>query len=217
MAAIANSSSCSYFGSCQKKSERDIHDGSTPREKRNCTVYLRLDPSQSVLGIDLLGNPNVQDPAHIDAIKFRRSFRVPYFVFATIVDLFRSRDEWNPARSTAPGALSQHPLEIKVLSALFILGRGTDLDTVSMLSRISIGTLTSFFIISVRKCPHCMMSTFSCQRARNCVLSQKNTHKWAFLDVLGVQTASVSFGIGVRTMSVAYIRARKESLQWPTP
>ena len=29
--------------------------------------------------------------------------------------------------------------------ALFILGRGTDLDTVSMRSHISIGTLSSFF------------------------------------------------------------------------
>ncbi len=44
-----------------------------------------------------------------------------------------------------PGAPTPHQLEIKVLCALFILGRGTDLDTVSILSRISIGTLTSFF------------------------------------------------------------------------
>ena len=117
----------------QLASEGDIHDGSTPRKKKNCPVYHRLDLSQSVFGIDILGNPNIQDPAHVDAIKFRRRFRVPYSVFAIIVDLFRSRDEWNPARSTAPGAPSPHPLEIKVLCALFILGRGTDLDTVSML------------------------------------------------------------------------------------
>ncbi len=70
-----------------------------PQGEINCTVYRRLDPSQSVFGIDVLGNPNIQDPAHVDTIKFRRRFRVPYSVFAINVDLFRSRDEWNPGLS----------------------------------------------------------------------------------------------------------------------
>ncbi len=130
-----------------------------PKEKkRNCTVYPRLDPSQSVFGIDILGNPDIQDPA---CIKFRRIFRDPYSVFAIIVELFRCRDEWNPARSTAPGAPSPHTLEIKVLCVLFILGRGTNIDTVSILSHISIGTLTTFFHHFCEKKLPCMMSIFS--------------------------------------------------------
>jgi hypothetical protein len=42
--------------------------------------------------------------------------------------------------------------------------------------------------------------------------SQTNTQEWTFLDVLEVQTASISFRIGVSTMSLTYIRARNESL-----
>ena len=38
-----------------------------------------------------------------------------------------------------------HPIQVKIMCALFILGRGTDLDTVSMLSQIAIGTISSFF------------------------------------------------------------------------
>ncbi len=52
-----------------------------------------------------------------------------------------------------------------------------------------------YFIISVQKYLPCMTSIFSCQSARACVLSQTNALEWAFLDLLGVQTASISFGI----------------------
>jgi hypothetical protein len=98
-------------------------------------------------GIYILDNPNIQIPMHPDAIKFRKQFRVPFSIFTVILEMFCSCDGWNPAPADGqrvPDAVP-HSLDIKILSSLFILGRGVDLDTVSMLAGISIGTLTSVF------------------------------------------------------------------------
>ena len=119
-------------------------DSPCPRKKRNCIKYHRHNAWQSVFSMNVLNNPNIQSPSHPDAIKFRRQFRVPYSLFVTIVEMFRTRDGWNPSNSDDPQSRAPHPLEIKILCSLFVLGRGTDLDTVSMLSHISIGSLTSF-------------------------------------------------------------------------
>ena len=132
-----------WFLSRKRKPELEQPEYSSPR--RQCKVYRRLDAWGSIFGDAILQNPNIQDPKHPDGIKFKRRFRVPYSVFLSILANFRSRDEWNPASSKDRRAHAQHPLEVKILCALFILGRGTDLDTVSMLACISIGTLTSFF------------------------------------------------------------------------
>ena len=105
----------------------------------------RLDAWGSIFGDDILQNPNIQLPTHPDGIKFKSRFQVLYSVFMSIVGMFRTREGWNPATSTDPRAQAAHPLEIKILASLFILGRGVDLDTVSMLSRISVTVLTTVF------------------------------------------------------------------------
>ena len=131
---------------CSKKRKQIVPD-SLPcsRKSRAGVSLLRRDAWGSIFGLDTLMNPHIQNPQHPAGIRFRKRFRVPYAVFLKIVDMFKSREGWNPASSNAARASNTHPLEIKILCSLFILGRGVDLDTVSMLSRISIGTLTSFF------------------------------------------------------------------------
>ncbi len=112
---------------CLEASKRKEHgnsapelDSPCPRKKRECKKYHRQNAWQSVFGMKVLNNPNIQNPTHPDAIKFRRRFRVPYSPFVAIVELFRSRDGWNPANSDHP---TPHPLEVKILSSLFMLGR----------------------------------------------------------------------------------------------
>ena len=63
-------------------------------------MFRRLDAWGSIFGDDILQNPNIQNPNHPDGTKFRRRFRVPYFIFMSIVGMFRSREGWNPANST---------------------------------------------------------------------------------------------------------------------
>jgi hypothetical protein len=129
-----------------RKRKQQDHEPEDSRPRRPNLVYRRLDAWGSVFGEDILQNPHIQDPTHPDGIKFRLRFRVPYSVFQSIVANFRSRDGWNPAGDSGDlRAHTPHPLEVKVLCALFILGRGIDLDTVSMLSGISISRITIFF------------------------------------------------------------------------
>ena len=59
--------------------------------------------------------------------------------------MFITKDGWNPVSASDFYGKPSHPIQAKIMFALFILGRGTDLDTVSMRSHISIGTLSSFF------------------------------------------------------------------------
>ena len=118
------------------------------RQKRKARASLslkRLRAWDSIFGLDILQNPNIQIPAHPDGIKFRLRFRVPYSVFAAIVHMFTTNDSWNPVSASDFYGKPSHPIQVKIMCALFILGRGTDLDTVSMLSHIAIGTLSSFF------------------------------------------------------------------------
>jgi hypothetical protein len=108
-------------------------------------VRRRLHSWDSVFGKDILLNSNIQNPQHPDGEKFRLRFRVPYSVFAGIVQMFVTREGWNPFGAHDRFRKPSHPIQIKILWSLFILGRGTDLDTVSMLSHISIGSLSQFF------------------------------------------------------------------------
>ena len=119
------------------------------RQKRKARASLslkRLRAWDSIFGLDILQNPNIQIPAHPDGIKFRLRFRVPYSVFAAIVHMFTTKDSWNPVSASDFYGKPSHPIQVKIMCALFILGRGTDLDTLSMLSHNSIGTLSSFFL-----------------------------------------------------------------------
>ncbi len=120
-------------------------EGPCPKKRRKHYEYSRLDAWKSVFGIYILDNPKIQIPTHPDAIKLKKQFRVPYSILTVILEMFSSRDRWNPASADCLWVPVLHSLKIKILSSLFILGRGVDLDTVSMLAGISIGTLISFF------------------------------------------------------------------------
>ena len=115
------------------------------RRGRDWDIRRRLNSWDSVFGKDILLNSNIQNPQHLDGKRFRLRFRVPYSVFSGIVQMFLTREGWNPSGAHDSFHKPAHPIQIKIMCALFILGRGTDLDTVSMLSRISIGTLSQFF------------------------------------------------------------------------
>jgi hypothetical protein len=129
-----------------RKRKQQHHEPEDRRPRRPNLVFRRLDAWGSVFGEDILQNPHIQYPTHPDGIKFRLRFRVPYSVFQCIVADFRSRDGWNPSGDSGDlRAHAPHPLEVKILCALFILGRGIDLDTVSMLAGISTASITFFF------------------------------------------------------------------------
>ena len=76
----------------RKKHRHQASELHSPRKKRNCKKYRSLNSLDSVFGMCVFNNPNIKDPSHplADAIKFRRRFRVPYSLFSTIVDMFRT-------------------------------------------------------------------------------------------------------------------------------
>ncbi len=61
---------------------------SCPRKRRNCKMYCKLDSWNSMFGMDILNNPNIQILTQTEAIKFRRRFMVTYTVCLTIVAFF---------------------------------------------------------------------------------------------------------------------------------
>ena len=61
------------------------------RQKRKAMASLslkRLTALDSIFILQILQNPNIQNPSHPDLIKFRLRFRVSYSVFAAIVHMF---------------------------------------------------------------------------------------------------------------------------------
>ena len=189
----------------RKRKQQLRDEGPLPRTRRQLK-YQRRDAWQSIFGCDCLLNPNIQNPKHPEGIKFRRRFRVPYSVFLTIVDMFKSREGWNPPSSKDARAHAPHPLEIKILCSLFILGRGIDLDTVSMLLRISIGTLTSFF-------------HHFC--AKMAILYNEYIYMQKDNDLVAVTAQYARMGfpgcVGSTMMFCIYIKVKRASLQWHTP
>merc|ERR1711998_385318 len=72
----------------------------------------------------------VKQPRHRDGKLFRRRFRVPYTMFRRLVSMWRERqgggtdlDEDGLRKTDAIGRPC-HPLELKILAALRVLGRG---------------------------------------------------------------------------------------------
>ena len=114
--------------------------------------------------------------------------------------MFITKDCWNPVSTSDFYGKPSHPIQVKIMCVLFILGRGTDLDTVSVLSHISIGTLSSFSITLARKWPLCFTSTCTCQWETFWQLFFLYTLKWDFLDVWDVQIVYISIGIDACTM-----------------
>ena len=74
---------------------------------------------------------------------FRRRFRVPYVVFDRIVSLVRERNLFRE-NCDAIGRPA-HPLEVKILGVLRILGRGVCYDDISELTNISEEVIRVFF------------------------------------------------------------------------
>ena len=137
---------------CFNNRKREQNDSSSvdqqSRQKRKARASLslkRLTAWDSIFGHDILQNPNIRNPAHPDGVKRRLRFRAPCSVLAAIVHMFTTKDGWNPVSASHFYGKPIPSHSRQDMCALFILGRGTDLDTVSMLSRISMGTHSSFF------------------------------------------------------------------------
>merc|ERR1711998_152345 len=92
--------------------------------------------------------PRVRDPTTREGRLFRRRFRVPYWYFQRLCSMFRDNG-WGAGDMDVCGRQSQ-PLELKILAALRVLGRGECFDTCSELSNISESTLRRFFHDFVR-------------------------------------------------------------------
>ena len=93
------------------------------RQKRKATASLSLKrlpvtACDSIFGLDILQNPNIQNPAHPDGIKFRLRFRVPYSVFAAIFHMFITKDGWNPVSASDFYGKSSYPIQVKSMCAL---------------------------------------------------------------------------------------------------
>ena len=110
--------------------------------KRKRARKVRRDPSSSAWAC-LLKHAGVDDPGHRVGKLFRRRFRVPYPIFAKIVALLEDKPDF--AASVDALGRPSAPLELKVLAALRVLGRGECFDTCEELSGISSSCLTAFF------------------------------------------------------------------------
>ena len=110
---------------CFNNRKRKQNDSSSvdqqSRQKRKARASLslkRLRAWDSIFGLDILQNPNIQIPAHPDGIKFRLRFRVPYSVFAAIFHMFITKDGWNPVSASDFYGKSSYPIQVKSMCAL---------------------------------------------------------------------------------------------------
>ena len=195
-----------WFNNRKRKQSDSSSVDQQSRQKRKARASLsltRLTAWDSIFGLDILQNPNIQNPAHPDGIKFRLRFRVPYSVFAAIVHMFTTKDGWNPVSASDFYGKPSHPIQVKIMCALFILGRGTDLDTVSMLSHISIGTLSSFFHHFCEKMASVFHEYIYMPAGDDLAAFFLYTLEWDL--VWEVQIVYISIGIDARTMCGTYI------------
>ena len=64
----------------------------TEKEGKGKSAIEKVD---SIFRLNILQNPNRQNPAHPDRTKFRLRFRVPYSIFPAIVHMFTAKNCWN--------------------------------------------------------------------------------------------------------------------------
>ena len=94
----------------------------------------------------MLKDPNLKLPGTRTERLFRRRFRVPYPVFCTLLAELREDVEGNWGGRDAT-RLSERvvPLELKLMGALRVLGRGEMFDTISELAGFGETTVRAFF------------------------------------------------------------------------
>merc|ERR1711934_133006 len=121
---------------------RDESDGPPAKRRKTHDQSWReeepLDPLDSVWW-RFLHRDGIEDSSHRVGRLFRRRFRVPYWYFRHLCSMWRDNG-WPPSDRDACGRKSQ-PLELKILAALRVLGRGECFDTCAELSNISESTL----------------------------------------------------------------------------
>ena len=101
----------------RKRKQNDsssVDQQSRQKRKAGASMSLkRLTAWDSIFRLEILQNPNIQNPAHPDGIKFRLTFRVPYSAFAAIVHMFTTKDGWNPVSDSESDFLASHPIPFK--------------------------------------------------------------------------------------------------------
>ena len=104
-------------GTIRKRNRIDYSRSKKARKSEN--------PYKACSWLQLLHNPLTRDPTSRSAKLFRRKFRVPHPVFMDILDKVKSTGEKEFAVLTEPliGGEMPIPLELKLLSALRILGK----------------------------------------------------------------------------------------------
>ena len=76
---------------------------------------------------------------------FRLRVRVPFSVFQMIVHKFRTVPEWNIRKDPYSKRGRPCPLELKVMSSLYILGRAATYDDAAMVTGLSSTVIATFF------------------------------------------------------------------------
>ena len=97
---------------------------------------------------EFLNDPLTRVPGHYKAKLFRLRFRVPRTMFDYILQMFKEEPGWCPTIATDVDddyGRSTHPIELKILAALRVLGRGECLGTCSEMCDIGENTLRVFF------------------------------------------------------------------------
>ena len=106
-------------------------------------IYDRKDTAQCVFQVHYINEPRCRDHLTLEGKQFRRRFRVPYTTFENIVAFVRSQGYFTEG-DDAIGKKS-YSLELKVLGALRVLGRGICFDDVAELTNMSAETHRVFF------------------------------------------------------------------------
>eukprot|EP00961_Rhodomonas_salina_P007304 98627-Rhodomonas_salina.1 len=89
----------------------------------------------------LIHHPDVRDPQTRCAKLFRQRFRLPFPMFEDLMARIRAKNWWRED----PTNKKFIPLELKVLGALRVLGRGVHFDDIAELTDSSAGTHCTFF------------------------------------------------------------------------
>jgi hypothetical protein len=76
---------------------------------------------------------------------FRLRVRVPFSVYQMIVDKFRTIPEWDIYKDSSSKRGRPHPLELKVMASLYILGRAATYDDAAMVTYLSSTVIATFF------------------------------------------------------------------------
>jgi hypothetical protein len=94
----------------------------------------------------MLKDPLIRDPSSTEGKSFRRRFRIPATFFLDwLVPRCRAANIFG-SKITRKGSLMGHiPIEIKILIALRILGRGNVCDDISEMSKVGHSTVFRIF------------------------------------------------------------------------